>query len=356
MPSDQIYKDLQQRLDLYSVGFPATESGIEIKILKTLFTEEQAALFLNLSPMVETAKDIAARIQQPEASVSALLEDMAGQGLVFRLTKKGTALYGAIPFVHGLFEFQVKRLGKELAGLVETYFNSGFKASMAQNAAGFLRTVPVRKSLDTTQKIAAFDDAVELLKSKPLIVVTDCICRKHHQVIDKGCGKLLEACFMFGSMAQYYLDHDMGRQIGFDEAVQILGRAQEAGLVTQPATSQNPSGMCNCCGDCCGVLSALNACPNPADLVFSNYQAAVIPEACTGCETCLDRCQMNAIGMDDASCAVVDTNRCIGCGLCVTTCPAGAMVLNPKPTEKRRIPPATSAEQMMALARKRGKI
>jgi len=53
---------------------------------------------------------------------------------------------------------------------------------------------------------------------------------------------------------------------------------------------------------------------------------------------------------------VVDPHRCIGCGLCVTTCPAGAMVLNPKPTEKRQVPPATSAEQMMALAQKRGKI
>ena len=169
------------------------------------------------------------------------------------------------------------------------------------HAAGFLRTVPVQKALDTTQNIAAFDDAVELLKSKSLIVVTDCICRKHKQIIDAGCGKPMEACFMFGSMAQYYLDHDMGRQIPFDEAVQILTQAQEAGLVTQPATSQNPGGMCNCCGDCCGVLSALNACPKPADLVFSNYQATVNRENCTGCEICIDRCQMNAVRLDETS-------------------------------------------------------
>ncbi len=356
MSQDNIYRTLQKRLDLYSVGFPSTESGIEIKILKALFTHEQAAMFLNMSPAVEEAKAIAGRIDQSEQKVEALLEEMAANGLVFRLARKERVKYGAIPFVHGLFEFQVKRLGENLATLVEEYFDAGFKAEMAKNASGFLRTVPVQKSIDTTQNIASFDDAVDILNTKSLIAVTDCICRKQRQTIDRGCDKLMEACFMFGSMAQYYLDHDMGRQVSSGEAIEILTKAQEAGLVTQPATSQNPSGMCNCCGDCCGVLSALNTCPNPADLVFSNYRAFVAKEACTGCEECLSRCQMNAINPDEASCAVIKKHRCIGCGLCVTTCPAGAMTLVQKSKDKRLTPPATSAEQMMAMAKKRGVI
>ena len=43
-----IYRELQQRLDLYSVGFPATTSGVEIKILEFLFSEEDASVFLFL--------------------------------------------------------------------------------------------------------------------------------------------------------------------------------------------------------------------------------------------------------------------------------------------------------------------
>lgn len=351
-----IYRKLQQRLDMYSVGFPPTESGIEIKILKELFNEEQAAMFLNLGPVVEEAAEIAKRIGHPEKEVAKLLNDMAGQGLVFRLVKKEKIKFGAIPFVHGLFEFQVKRLGKEMAAMVEEYFNSGFKVSMAENAGSFLRTVPVEKSVETTQNIAAFDDAVEIIKSKSLIVVADCICRKQRQTINMGCDKPMETCFMFGSMAQYYLDHDLGRQVTAEEAVNILAHAQENGLVTQPATSQNPGGMCNCCGDCCGVLSALNATPRPAELVFSNYRAQVIPEDCTGCEICLDRCQMDAIALDDQDCATIDLHRCIGCGLCITTCPTYALKLELKPESDRMIPPANSAEQMMALAQKRGVI
>jgi len=46
------YRKLQQHLDRLPVGFPETESGVEIRILKYLFTPEEAeiAIFLNLLP------------------------------------------------------------------------------------------------------------------------------------------------------------------------------------------------------------------------------------------------------------------------------------------------------------------
>lgn len=59
----------------------------------------------------------------------------------------------------------------------------------------------------------------------------------------KGCGKIVEAYFMFDTMAEYYQEHNLGRQVTVDEAVTILGKAREQGLVTQPAPAQNPAGM-----------------------------------------------------------------------------------------------------------------
>ncbi len=53
-------------------------------------------------------------------------------------------------------------------------------------------------------------------RTKPSIVVADCICRKSKTVIDEGCGKTLEACFMFGSMGQYYLDRPIISMIAFN--------------------------------------------------------------------------------------------------------------------------------------------
>jgi Na+-translocating ferredoxin:NAD+ oxidoreductase RNF subunit RnfB len=112
--------------------------------------------------------------------------------------------------------------------------------------------------------------------------------------------------------------------------------------------------MCNCCGDCCGVLAALNKHPKPAELVIANHLAVVSEEDCTGCETCLERCQMGALRMSADEIAEVNPDRCIGCGLCVVSCPAEAITLEAKAEEERRVPPTSMAEQMMLLAQKRG--
>jgi ferredoxin len=352
--TEDIYRTLQQRLDQYSMGFPATTSGIELQILRHLFSQEDAGLFLALSQSLETPAAVALRLGEGEEKMARRMEDMARRGLLFRLDKKGEVKYGAIPFVHGLFEFQVKNLSMDLARMVEQYENEGFARSLQDTGGYFVRTIPINRAVAATQQIAFYEDAVAMLRQKDLIVITDCICRKRTAMVGSSCGKELEACFMFGSMGQYYLDRELGRKVDQDEAVAILTRCQEAGLVTQPATSQNPMGLCNCCGDCCGVLRALNRHPKPATITFSNYYADVDQEQCLACAVCLDRCQMQALTLNDEGLARINRDRCIGCGLCVTVCPSEALRLIPKPSDQLRVPPASSAEQMTRLAQKRG--
>ncbi|HUN54166.1 MAG TPA: 4Fe-4S binding protein [Smithella sp.] len=351
---DGLYRKLQKQLDSYSLGFPATESGIEIEILKDLFTKEDAELFTNMTPVLETPESVSARLGRNPTDVARRLEDMAARGLLFRLKKDNEVKYGAIPFMHGLLEFKIKNLSKNRVVMFEKYFREGFQKAIAGSGGLFLRTIPVKESIEAQRHIAAFDDACAILLKADLIVITDCICRKSKSVIDNACGKPVEVCFMFGSMAKYYLDNKMGRKISYDEGVAILTEAQKAGLVTQPASSQNPGGICNCCGDCCGILRAIKLDPKPADLVYSNHQASVICENCSGCEICLDRCQMDAITINHEGIAVIDYDRCIGCGLCVMTCPSDAMFLEEKPEGEKKVPPKNSSDQMLALAKKRG--
>jgi Na+-translocating ferredoxin:NAD+ oxidoreductase subunit B len=354
--SEDIFRRLQQRLDLYSSGFPATETGIEITILKKLFNQKDAEMFLNMSPMLEEPDLVAQRLGSPVEEVAEQLEDMAKRGLLFRLRKGETVKYGAVPFIVGMYEFQVKRLDRELEDLMEQYFDQRLNQSIAGVDGLLLRTVPVEKSIVPEHHVAAFDDAVAIIKNKDIIAVGECICRKGRKIVGKGCDKPIEACFSFGSFARFYIENNMGKQVDVEEAVDILRKAQDAGLVTQPSTAQNPGGMCNCCGDCCGVLVAVKKFPKPAELVFSNYQSAIKGEDCTGCEICLDRCQMDAITINEDGIAQVDLDRCIGCGLCVTTCPSEAIGLIPKPDNCRRIPPKTGGEQMMQIAKNRGVI
>ncbi len=336
------------------MGFPEAASGIEIEILRSLFSETDAILFTHMTPFLETPDSVAQRLDRPVDDVALELDDMAERGLLFRVIKGDQRKYGAIPFVHGIFEFQVGNMGREFAEKVQVYFDEVFHEAMRRDGDLFLRTIPVNKSIDPDLRVANYDDAVEILKGLEKIVVTNCVCRVRADRMEEDCGKPLEVCFLFGSMGQYYVDRGMGRQISLNEAVEILESCHEAGLVTQPASSQNPGGMCNCCGDCCGSLAALNKHPEPATLVFSNYVAALDIGDCEGCETCVDRCQMDALIMDDSGVCELTVERCIGCGLCVTTCPSEALTLHPKPQELQRVPPETTRAQMMAMAQKRG--
>ena len=351
---EDIYRELQMFIDKFSMGFPEADSGIDIKILKKLFSEEDAGIFLKLSPMLEDVDTIAAKVGMSGEETALKMDEMAARGLVFRLRRNDKSYYSAIPFVHGLFEFQVNRLDKELADMVGEYMAEKMVVNMQENAGGFLRTIPIQEAIDSTLNVAAFEDVEKILRSKELIVVTDCICRKRAGVASDSCGKPLEACFMFGSMAQYYLDYDMGRKVDVDEALKIVRECQAAGLVTQPASSQNPAGMCNCCGDCCGVLLALRFHPKPAEAVLSNYYAWIEEGDCNGCGECLQRCQMDALKISDDGIAKIKLDRCIGCGLCVTTCPNGAISLKAKDDKELKIPAKDSMEQMLNMAKKRG--
>ncbi len=355
--AQDLYSRLQKRLDKYSIGFPATESGIEITILRRLFDERDGELFLGMSPKLETPAEAAARLGRPVEELAAQMDSMAERGLLFRRRKGGESKYAAIPFIHGLFEFQVKDLDPELAGLMEKYAaEANFQRAMQTSAGAFLRTIPVQRSVAVEHHVAAYEDAAALLGQVEQIVLAECICRKEKATLGKGCGKLSEACFMFGSMGQYYLDRGMGRKVSLEEALEVLKQAAEQGLVTQPGTAQNPAGMCNCCGDCCGVLLALRLHPKPAQMVFSNHVAQLDRELCTGCGVCLDRCQMDALSLDDEGLAVLNLDRCIGCGLCTLTCPGEALTLAPKPEDLRVAPPVTSADQMRYMAQRRGLI
>jgi electron transport complex protein RnfB len=352
--TDKIYYELREQLDQYSVGFPATESGSEIRILERLFTEEEAKMYLNLSVMLETAASVAQRLDLEWNRVVSVLERMADKGLIFRIKKGESTKYGAVPFVVGSWDYQIKNIDKKLAELFDQYFNEAFrKIAIAQ--APPLRTVPVSKSIDYSWPVAPYEDVREILKTKAKISIAKCVCRTTQGLLKKGCEKPLEVCFQFGSHAQYYVSNSMGRFITQEEALAIIDRCEEAGLVPQPFVAQDMGGMCNCCGDCCEIIQSIKTHPKPAEKVLTNYYAAVNRTVCSSCGTCVDRCQMEAINLDSDNLAQVDRDRCIGCGLCAATCLEKAVRLHLKPDAERRIPPATGRDYLMQLASSRGK-
>lgn len=352
----EVYRKLQQQLDQYSVGFPAVASGVEIRILEKIFTEEEAEIALHLSMALETTESVAERTKRDPKAVAALLDRMANKGLVFRWRRNEAVKYGAIPFVIGIYECQLKSIDRELAQMAEGYLEEVLGKNMSRlKPSLLLRTIPINRAVDVAHQVATYEDSREIMKKQKMIAVANCICRVQQALIGHHCAKPSEVCFSFGSGARYYIELGIGRQVTTEEALEILDRCEEAGLVSQPANVINPGYMCNCCGNCCAVLRMVKKHPRPIEMVVSNYYAVVDADACTGCETCLERCQMEAIAIGEADVAEINLDRCIGCGLCVTTCPTAALRLEFKPEDQRYTPPAKGQELFEQMAQKRGK-
>ena len=346
-----VYAQLREQLDQYSIGFPKTESGVEIKLLKKMYDPEEAEMFLQLSLLPETPETVAQRLGRDVSETSDLLERMAEKGLVFRYRRNDISKYGAVPFVAGSYEFQLGRMDLELAELFEEYFQEAFHQNTGES---FMRPIPVNRSIQVRHAVATYEDVREIVKGQRLIALAKCICRVQQGLLDQACDKPVETCFIFGAHGQYYLDQGMARQITPEEALDVLEECEKAGLVCQPYNSQNPGGMCNCCGDCCGILRSLNRQAKPAEAVVSNYEVHIDPDACVGCEVCLDRCQMGALSINDDGVAELNPDRCIGCGLCVTTCEAEAISIELKDEAARMTPPEKGVDQMVQLAQRRG--
>jgi len=333
-----IYKKLAKHLDDLPGGYPSTKSGVELRILKRLFTPEEAALAVKVTLMPEEPETIAGRAKLPVQETAEQLEEMAGKGLLYRFERKGRPhRYMAAQFVIGIWEYHVNSLDK---GLIQDFNEYAPYLILPEDwkKRPQLRTVPVERSLDTNLQAFPYENARKLVESHTKFLEAPCICRKEHKMMDKGCDKPEGNCLIMGGAADYYKRNGLGREITREEALGLLKKADETGLVLQPSYAKNIANICCCCGCCCQVLAAIKRHPRPAELVVSPYFTKLDQESCTGCEVCVDRCQMDAIFMDGDK-AVLKTEHCIGCGLCVTTCPANALTLERKPeAEQVKVP------------------
>ena len=120
MPEDA-YRRLAQRLDAIPNGFPATESGVELKLLAKIFTPEEALLASEMRQTLEPANVIAARVGMDPKWTHRTLKSMVRKGQI-RVGRKDRALaFGLMPFVVGFYEEQLPRMDAELALLFEEY-------------------------------------------------------------------------------------------------------------------------------------------------------------------------------------------------------------------------------------------
>ena len=353
--SAEVYRQLQRRVDKLPVPFPESESGVELRLLRHLFSEEEAEIASRLSALSEPLGKIDRRLKNDgliyvESELERLLDGLVDKGAIAGGTlkpgRKKVKGYSLMPLVVGMFEMQVDRLTADYVRDFDEYLDADFGKRVLNAGTGQLRTVPVARSVDTERGIGRYDDIARYVKmTRGPFAVMNCVCRQAKDLLEHACdhSEIRETCLTIGAAAIGMSRRGNARLVKREEFLDLLDRAEKRGFVIQPQNTQQPSYICCCCGDCCEVLKTAKKLPAPAEVFHTNYFAVVNESTCNGCKRCLGRCQMGAVSMREAGdreVAAIDLARCVGCGLCVTTCRAGSLELMPK--GKPKAPPKTS--------------
>ncbi|HUL78181.1 MAG TPA: 4Fe-4S binding protein [Vicinamibacteria bacterium] len=340
---DDVYRRLQQHLDELPVGYPATESGVELRILRRLFTPEEAEVAVALSAVPETVERIQHRLPgRPAEELEKTLDRMVEKGAIFGggvLARRGTKRYSRAPLAIGMYEAQVDRLTRELQEDFEQYTREGFASTLLGAKTKQMRTIPVNARFVPERLVGRYDDARKLIEEGDGPWATrNCVCRQGKDLLGEPCRQTTSrrVCLMIGRVARAAATSGEAQPLTRQETLALLDQAEREGMVLQPANARDPFFICFCCGCCCGVLQAAKLFPRPAEYLHSNYQATVDAELCSECGTCRSRCPMDALRSGEGATAV-DLDRCIGCGVCVSTCPTEAVKLRAKGEET--VPP-----------------
>ena len=350
---DTVYRQLAQRLDTIPNGFPATESGVELRILAKLFTPQEAALALQLKLATEYAEQIAQRTGDDPQAAEATLKGMAGKGLIRMKRGQKGPVFGLIPFIVGIYELQISRMDEEMAQLFEDYYKEAFHKALNLQPS-MQRVIPVEKSVQVGIQVLPYESASEILEHAQSWGVLDCICRVQKRLLGQPCEHPVNICLMFSKKPNAYEKAKHIKSLTKEEALDVLRRAEEAGLVH---TTGNYRGeieyICNCCACACAILRGAAEFGILSILAPSAFKVSVDDKLCVGCDLCLERCQFKALSIVDGMCKV-DERRCFGCGICISACGDGALSLTPRSADQVKLPPESLGEWMMERAVARG--
>ncbi|MHA2078660.1 MAG: ATP-binding protein [Candidatus Thorarchaeota archaeon] len=350
------YEKLAQVLDTIPNGYPAVEDGTHLRVLEWIFSPEEAELTSQLKLSAETVDEMATRLNRPKEELKELLETMLEKGQINSWDSKsaGARKYGLMPFAVGIYEQQLNRMDEEFAQILEEYYQYGFKKITATEPVIF-QVIPVNQSVSTELEIHHFEKAEQLVESSGSWGVRECICRKQKDLIGEGCSYPRSVCLALAPRKKKaFEDHEITKPITKEEALRLLRESEEAGLVH--CTYNVQSGhtyICNCCTCCCGVLRGVDELEEPREFIKTDFVMTVDAELCTGCGTCIDRCQFGALSLpEDVS--VVDVKRCIGCGVCALVCPENALELIRVETPEKPKQPDNQMDWMAKRAMSRG--
>ncbi len=351
--SEDVYRKLAKKLDSMPQGFPETESGIELELLKKIFTPEEAELFSDMRLTPENVTEIAQRTGRDLTKTTNLLMLMMQKGQILPIMDGGQLKFSLLPFAYlGVYDFWAK-IDEEFAQLFEKYYPAFGETLLGYSPSQF-KVVPVEKSIPIEVQVFPYEQVSELLNYAKSFGVRNCICKTQKELVGEPCNYPKEVCLIFAPIEGAFNNDPKTRVITKEEALKILWDAEEAGLIHSTANiREGHMIICNCCTCCCGIMRGISELGLENSVAKSDFYVDIDSKLCTGCKSCVERCQFGALTInDDTRC--VDLKRCVGCGQCVMICPSKALCLVRKPEDQITVTPQNMQEWMMQRAENRG--
>ena len=311
-------KKITDRVDVKLGMTQLDETSPEYYGLASVVTDEMAELALAMKVRVPTTPaEIGKKVGKDPVYVEQLFDQMSMIGLLeYNWENADHHKQWTLPiFVPGSAELMNMNLQQveEHPEIAQFFERMSFlpltkiTCMVPPGGAGVgMHVIPVEKATPATNESVDVEHISHWLKKyEDHLGVGYCSCRNAMRLQGQGCGELQdEMCIAVGQFCDYCLETGKGRKITYEEAMEILQKAEDRGYVHQITNIDGENkifGICNCAVGVCNALRTSQLFNTP-NLSASAYVAESDPEKCVACGKCVETCPAGAVRLGQKLC------------------------------------------------------
>ena len=292
------------------------ENAPEYYCMADIVTDEEADIAIAAGLRKErTAQWLADKVGRTVEEIQPSLDRLVYYGVFRRCKIDGTDedSYFMQIFAPGILEMMVNNQEllhehPEVGRAFEEYTRLRMQSMgpILPDGYGLMRVIPVESAIEGIPGVTDDERLSHYLDKYDVFSVSPCSCRASRTSLGDGCGHLAEEmCVQMGKGAEHYIRTGRARQITREEALEIVKRAEENGLMHDIPNIEGAgesAAICNCCACACfGLRAGLMF--GARDAIRSNFVAEVDEAKCVACAQCVEVCPGNALKLGQKLCS-----------------------------------------------------